>query len=96
MSSARKYISSAAQGALAVYLALHERPLVGATPTELAATLDISRDQAFRALHNLAHRDLACRTGGGSAAWRLTRRAATLSERMRDALMATHLNGDAP
>ena len=89
--SAERYVSSAAQATLKVYLALHERPLVGATPSELANRLDITRDQAFRALHNLRHCDLARQAGGGRGAWRLTNKAASLAERMRDALMAAHL-----
>ena len=91
--STERYLSSAQQAAISVYVALHERPLIGATPMELARRCGITRDQAFRALRNWARQGFVEQPGGKGSAWRLTRKAAALSERMRDALIAEHLIG---
>ena len=89
--SSERYLSSTQQTVLSVYVMLHEQPLAGMSTLRVAQRCDISRDQAFRALHNLAHQGLAQQGAGFDATWRLTRRAAALSERMRDALMAAHI-----
>ena len=60
---------------------------------ELARRCGITRDQAFRALRNWARQGFVEQPGGQGSAWRLTPKAAALSERMRDALMAGHLRG---
>ena len=87
--SAGRYTSSGQQILLAVYLALHEGVLAGATVGGLAEQCGISRDQAFRALKNLEHVRLVA--AASDRTWRLTPRAAVLSERVRDALMARHV-----
>ena len=89
--NAERYLSSSQQAAIAVYAALHERPLIGYTPMELARRCGITRDQAFRALHNWARQGFVEQPGGQGSAWRLTPKAAALSERMRDALMADYV-----
>ena len=81
--SAEKYRSESQQTLLAVYWALHERPLAGKTLDGLVAELGISRDQAFRTLQNLALDGSAERPGGRGSPWRLTPKAARLSEHYR-------------
>lgn len=91
--SAERYLSSSQQAAIAVYVALHERPLIGKTPVELARQCGLTRDQAYRALCNWARQGFVEQPRGRGSAWRLTPKAAALSECMRDALMARHLGG---
>lgn len=93
--SDRRYLSSAQQAAIAVYEALHDRPLAMKGYAELADTCGLTRDRVFRALRNWERWGFV-EQGATARGWRLTPRAAALSERVRDALMAEHLStGDA-
>ena len=92
--SAERYRSEPQQAVLAIYHALGERPLAGKTPGELESELGLSRDQAFRALQNLALSGDAEQLGERGAPWRLTRKATLLSEHVRVATadyLRTHL-----
>ena len=80
-----KYISSSQQTLLAVIEALSITPLRETTATELADLLPrVSRDQAHRALVNLAHADWAERGPGGG--WRLAPKVTQISDRYRRAI----------
>ena len=88
-----KYVSSSQQCLLAVIEALSITPLRETSATELADLLPrISRDQAHRALANLAAAEWAER--GPAGGWRLAPKVTQISDRYRRAItdhLALHL-----
>lgn len=84
-----RYLSTSQQVLLATVEALAATPLRPQTVAELAAAMQCSsRDQVFRALHNLQLADWAGQLPGGG--WRLTPRACRLSEQVRLAIADLH------
>ena len=86
--SAERYRSASQQTVLAAIEALAERPLAGIGIEALAGRLGCSRDQAYRAMQNLALAGWAAPAPGGE--WQLTPKATQLSEGVRRAIADLH------
>ncbi len=82
------YTNTSQQTLLGVLEALAARPFDGETLARLVDRVAASRDQCFRAAKNLELAGWAEQAPGG--AWRLTPRAAQLSERVRLAIADLH------